>query len=409
VREAIESLETATATWCRQRRHISLLVVALALITAALAARGLAAPLRTDYVAMLTGADVLHAGGCLYCHTTQLLAQQQLLHQQGIAFDAFLEPPLVAALYIPLLALPATAGFTIVLSLSAASIGGAALLTRRATATGHDAAQVALLALAFLSIPAAWIYALGQTDAPVLLALAAALWLRCAGRPSAAGVALAVACLKPQTAVLALPMLAVAREWRMLAWTLGAGAALAICCLLLAGPGAAGQWLSLAVASGPQLDTSLGLPSLGAWIAGSTAATATTAGVVIAGIAVAWRQRAALRTQPDLVLAAGVSLSVLAAPHVYPYDLAVLAVPLMVMGRRDVAAALVCALALNAAHLIDTFFVWSGPHLETVAVLWLLVRLSLLAGRQSAGATAVSAHRSTASDSCDGVVSAFTR
>jgi hypothetical protein len=87
-----------------------------------------------------------------------------------------------------------------------------------------------------------------------------------------------------------------------------------------------------------------------------------------------WRRRW-LAGRPLYALALGVAASLLLAPHVYAYDLIALALPLAVLGRRAPAAALVAALLLNAAYLVDTFFVVSGPHLEALALLLIVALL----------------------------------
>ena len=87
------------------------LVAGLAAVSLGYAAYGLLRPLRTDYLAMLTGASVLAHGGCVYCHAAQQQAQAVLLGTSKLGFDPFLETPVVALAYRPLLGLPPPAGF----------------------------------------------------------------------------------------------------------------------------------------------------------------------------------------------------------------------------------------------------------------------------------------------------------
>jgi hypothetical protein len=94
-------------------------------------------------------------------------------------------------------------------------------------------------------------------------------------------------------------------------------------------------------------------------------------------------QRRTLTGRPLQVVALGIAASLLLAPHVYAYDLIMAVVPLIVIAQRDLAAALAAAVLLNAAHLVDTFFIISGPH---VAALALCVIVALVILRPSDGA-----------------------
>ncbi|MBV8301115.1 MAG: DUF2029 domain-containing protein, partial [Candidatus Dormibacteraeota bacterium] len=285
------TLDVATAWWFGSTRRLLLLPSALALLAVALLVSASQAPLRTDYVAMLTGARVLSSNGCLYCHGVQVAAQQSLVHASGIAFDPFLEAPVVAELFRPLLALPPLAGFLLETAASSAMMVAACILLLRALRVRADVQVAGIAAVAALSLPAAWVLALGQTDALVVLAAALALWLRSSERRMLAGLALSVAFLKPQTVFMAVPLLLLAREWRWLFGTLVGIAALAVASLLITGGSGLSSWLSLAASSGPGLSSSVGISGAIAWLGGGAAGLAAAALSTACGVALVVSKR----------------------------------------------------------------------------------------------------------------------
>ena len=345
----------------------------LACLTMAYALHGLEVPLRTDYVAMLTGARVLANGGCLYCQGAQAQAQSALLGTPHAAFDAFLETPLIALAYRPLLALPAAAGYAVFLAASGLCVAAAATLAwRRMGLDRHGPAGVALVALTFLSLPAAWNYRLGQVDALLVLPMVAGALLLINGRRFSAGLLLSLPLLKPQTEWLVPAALLAAAEWRALAGMVAGMVAWGGASLWIAGPEAIDRWLGLLGTQGPTVATSVGVPGVVASVAGSGAGFVAAAVLgVLACAWLAWR-RPALRERPLLALSVGVAASLALAPHVYPYDLVAAAVPLVVIARRRIGLALGCALLLDAAHLFDTLLIVAAPHLEALALIVLV-------------------------------------
>lgn len=369
------------------------LLAGLAAVSAAYAAYGLDLPLRTDYLAMLTGASVLAHGGCLYCHAAQLHAQVALLGTSHLGFDPFLETPVVALAYRPLLALPFSAGFAVFLGLSAAAVAASAALLARRPAFPRGAVGISLLSLTLLSLPAAWNYHLGQVDALLVLPLTAGTLALVGGRPLTGGLLLSCVLLKPQTVWLVPVVLLAVRQWRAVAgMALGAGL-WASASIALAGPSGVGRWLELLGTQGPQVDTSIGIPGAVAGVGGNLSGFVAALVLGLVAAAWLWRHRRPLAAHPGLAVALGVSLSLLLAPHVYAYDLIALAVPLMLLAERRLAAALACALLTNLTHLVDTLFISTGPHLEALA---LLVTALVLAG-EVAGL-----HRDTAARTGDG-------
>ncbi|MBV8301334.1 MAG: hypothetical protein JOY68_05380, partial [Candidatus Dormibacteraeota bacterium] len=78
---------------------------------------------------------------------------------------------------------------------------------------------------------------------------------------------------------------------------------------------------------------------------------------------------------PSLLLACAVVLSLLAAPHVYSYDLAVLVLPVLVMTGIDRTLGAALAVALSAAQLLDSYLIWTGVHAETLLMVLLIAAL----------------------------------
>ena len=347
-------------------------------VSAGFALHGLLTPLRTDYVAMLSGARVLADGGCLYCHATQLQAQAGLLGDPHPAFDAFLETPLVALAYRPLIALPAVGGFAVFLAASGGCVGLAAvLLWRRMGLAVHGTRGLLLLALTLVSVPAAWNYRLGQIDALLVLPLAAGTVLLAVDRRFASGLLLSLLLLKPQTIWLLPVALLLVGEWRVVVGMAVGAACLAGGSLWLVGPAGIGQWLSLLGSQGPAVATSNGLPGAIAGLGGNGAGFAAAAALgIVACLGLGWRRRS-FTGRPLHVLALGIAASLLLAPHVYSYDLIVLVVPLLVLAQWDLGAALAAAVLLNAAHLVDTLFIVSGPHVVALALCVILALLIL--------------------------------
>jgi hypothetical protein len=93
------------------------------------------------------------------------------------------------------------------------------------------------------------------------------------------------------------------------------------------------------------------------------------AAVVMGGLAVvaafAWRSR--LRGRPDLAVAVGVAVSMVCAPHVFPDDLMLLAVPAVVWAPLAPRAAVAGMLGLSVAYQLDSWLPSRFAHLTALA------------------------------------------
>lgn len=341
----------------------------------AFALHGLVSPLGTDYLAVATGAHLLadHAS-CFYCTSAQLHVEEQLLHQPLGSFDAFFGSPVQALITRPLLVATPQVGFVIFVVLSMLSVLIAAVVVWKAFGFGiRGSSGVALVLLAMLSLPAAWNYWEAQWDALLLLPAIVGVALLAANRwPILAGVLLAFLVLKPQTMWLLPVVLVVAQQWRCLAGLLLGTLGLVAGSVILVNPQELAGWLPFVLERGPRVNTSIGIPGLVALVASDRSGfiAAIVAGMLFA--CVAWAARRKLATQAPLAVALGLSLSALAAPHVFAYDLVLLSVPICVLASRRFERALACAVLLNVGYVGDAFFTHTGVA-ETVALIILVL------------------------------------
>lgn len=354
-----------------------LMVAVLAIVTIGFFVRGLANPLGTDYLATITGARLLAGHQCLYCDASQIAVQSQILHQQIGRPDAYLAPPGQALLARPLLALSPWAGWLVFVGLSlAAALAGAMLGWQRLRGALPSAwPRTVLIALAVFSLPAAWNYWLAQWDALLLLAAVGSVLALDRGKPVVAGLALSALLMKPQLIWLLPIGLAVAAQWRVLAGFACGAALWAVSALTLVGDEQLSRWPAEVAARAPEIGTSVGIPGLLVTLGGDGVGTGAFLACATAAIALLWRFRVRLGTSPQTVVSLCVALSFLATPHIFAYDLVLLAVPLWILAERRAGASIACAALLSAAYVVDHFGPFSGAPFETVAVAVLVILL----------------------------------
>ena len=300
---------------------------------------------RSDFTAFYVGGTLLRQG-----HGAQLYdeALQAPLHARLIAPDhegnlPFVDPPPAAALVLPVTLLSLDAAYRVWSLLVLAALAGAVALAvrarrpRLASEKGRGWAA-GVVALAGAGTLLAW--SQGQWAALAALGLAAAftLWRRNSGSPTARDAALGAAALigcavigKPQ---LALGLVAFMIGWRRTGLLRGSVAVISGLCvasLALVGTTGIGGLAGIVARSGAQWDphVMLGATSVGAAFGGTGApAAAVTAVVALAACAGACVLGTRVRRDPRLLglgLAGAAALSLLAAPHAYLHDLALLA------------------------------------------------------------------------------------
>jgi len=342
----------------RSGRLLGVLCIALyAAIAVAFIARSvngaLSMPANSDWVAFAVGAHLLRSGGCLYCVGSQIAATHSMGLAPGDGINPFVSLPPVGFIFEPLAMLPPLEGIAATLAVCSATFAGAVALTWRLLPAGWS--QLHRVGGALVSAGSVvGLVAFLQWQWVMVLALLITLALQRRGRCVWAGIALSLLLVEPQVIWLALPMLLAAREWRTVTgFMLGASGWLAAS-LMLVGPSQLARW------PGFLLQTHLndafrgvGLPALAASIANSGAAAFWTSAVLAAAAcALAYVLRRKLRGHPSHALALGVVLSLVAAPHIYAQDLAVLALPCIVVAARRGDVALLIMIALSAISAI---------------------------------------------------------
>lgn len=195
-----------------------------------------------DFLAYLSGAALLarHQAPLLYDPAAQLQQLRALMATTGRtapSANAYLNPPLLATLLLPLLPL-GVQGSGWAWRVLTGLLGAGVLLGvgSRSAARRPGWRRSALLLLSFFPLLQAWQY--GEMVSLLLLAFGGWYLLARSGRSGAAGAALSLLLLKPQYAPFLVVYLCWKRQWRQLAGFALAGAAqlaLSAGVLLLAG------------------------------------------------------------------------------------------------------------------------------------------------------------------------------
>lgn len=355
------------------------------------AVRGWRGVPHTDYLALATAARVLASGSrCIYCLPVEAQAQAELLgHRPDIGVMPYANPPLAAWLWQPVtaLSLRVSAGVFLAASLVALAAAGALLLRLlRPSPARPSAVLVVICAVAV--VPGASALAYLQWAPLLLLAVAGAGLLAEPRDRLAAGLVLSACLVKPQVVWLVVPALLVGRHWRTLAGLLAGGCVWLGSAVAIAGIHGLADWYRSNVPMDiDDVSKTAGIPGLMSGLTGARGASFMIAVIcALASIAVLWSLRASLRDDRLLAMGLGTVLSLLAAPHVFPADLLLLASPLVLIARRWPGLSIAAAGTLAAASFIDGRLPTDLAHTGTVAVAGLAVAVVLTArgsGRES--------------------------
>lgn len=300
----------------------------------------------SDFVAFAGAARLLAAGShCLYCPSALAGADAAFLGHSGpLGFYApFFNPPLAAALLVPLTWLPAPVAIGIFVG-----IGFAALVLSLLVLVRGLGAPALAAWLGVASLPAALGLAQGQWDPLLLLALVGAIWAL-ERKPLVAGLLLSALLLKPQLIWLVPMALMAMRRWRALGGlALGAGLWV-VTTLVLVGPAGALDWLRASLQDGSNsMQIAPGIPGAVARLAGSGAGwdvfLVAAPLAVIACVLVARRAR-----DCAAAVCTAVAVSLLLTPHSIGPDLVLLAPGVALAGRRRPRLAVAVGLALSLA------------------------------------------------------------
>jgi len=326
-----------------------------------------------DYPSFYAAGSIVNSGewGELYSPERQQAQQAGLIDDEG-GFLYFSYPPFAAALY-GLLALP---GYqwsflfhTILMMLALA--GAVWALSPWLRNTGLPATALVVVALAFFPVLTA--VAGGQNTALSILLFAVVARLDCDDRPVSAGLVAALLLFKPQYGVVIVPLVMVARRWRILAgWAMGAVALFAISTLLMGGNWLTDWWSQAslfrdtnAVANGANFVSMPGFLENLLGVGSQTAVLLGYGSAALLGARVAWLWW----REPDTgalwrwALAAGAAMAV--APQTLFYDvglLLLLLVALLPRWRRPVLVVAALA-AVSWLQVVKPVLGWSplGP------------------------------------------------
>ena len=298
------------------RRLWAPLAIAVVLIALALDVSNRYEPIGIDFHTYLAAArvGVQHGWSLLYDQGLVAIEQKRLAPDQ-IA-QPFLSPPTVAWLVTPLVPLPYWVAYWLWAAITLVAFALAVLWAARR----RDLAS--LIAVAAALAPWWVIHAVNLGQVAPLIAVGAVVSLRFARerRDVAAGLALSLVYLKPNTAFLIPIALLVAGRYKTFATWAAVGALLALVGLVTMGTGGLSMYISQLTGTLPSGAGYLTLE--GAFGVSGLAATGLRVAIVAATLVAAFR----LRNSPGLVIAAGTLGSLLAVQYLHGSDLCLLSV-----------------------------------------------------------------------------------
>jgi hypothetical protein len=341
-----------------------------------------------DYPAFYAAGEIAARGDWdeLYSDARQQSEQAGLIDDEG-GFLYFSYPPFVAAGYSLLTGIGYRWSFLIHTALmTLALIGAIKLLWPWLERAGWPLPAILALSLAFYPVLRA--VPGGQNTTLSLLLLAAAVRWETDDKPVLAGLALALLMFKPQFGVVLLPLLLIARRWRVLAGWVGGAALLYLVSALLMGGVWVGEWWEQATGFSDLNTTANGrnfvsIPGFFENVAGVGEIGAIVAGFIVAAafgavVAYFWWTNPSTRALERYALAG--AAVVLAAPQTLFYDagLMLLAVlPIMPRLGPRFGQWLALGIALTWLQPLSATLGWSplGPIVWVAAalILWQLL------------------------------------
>jgi hypothetical protein len=366
---------------------------------------------QSDFTSTYMGATLFREGlgASVYDQALQTHSYARLIPDQG-GFLPFDDAPLAAVVAAPVTLLGLDAAFRIWSLLQFALIAAAAVVAVRAASSEaalgrHQRVSVGLIALACMGTASTLFQ--GQWDGVAALGLAVFYACLRSRRMGTAGVVLAATSLlaKPQ---LALGLAAFALGWRDRRLILGAlagGVATVAVSLLAVGAGGVGGFLSglsSQVNAGP-LAAMISLMGIAVTVFGRTPTAHVVAAVgSLATMAVAALLGSTVRSRPqrlEAALAGATVLSLLASPHAYGDDLALL-VPVAAWSLTALAARGGGVRSLRSSVIVIWVAISAAAYLVMIRALpalgnltpWMLIAAAALAiavcHRQGTAATA---------------------
>jgi len=322
-------------------------------------------PIGIDFHTYLAAAVVGLQRGWQLIYDQDLVAAAQRHLVPGQIAQPFLSPPPDAWLTAPLTLLPYWAAYWVWAALNLALLTGALVWASRSE--GLERWLYAAAALA----PWWVVHALNLGQVAPLVAAGPVLATRLARerRDVAAGLALSLLYLKPNTALLVPVALLVAGRYRAFASWAAVGVVVALIALVSMGPDGIAAYVTQLRGELPEGADNLTLE--GAFGVGGTAATILRILIAAATLGIAFR----LRRSPGLVIAAGAIGSLLIPPYLHGSDLCLFGVAAWIVWEEMTGRG--WRLAIAAGWLIAVPFVNStglALHLNR----WTVVEVSLL-------------------------------
>ncbi len=316
---------------------------------------GLDAPLTADgqiaigdYPAFHTGATLVADGNgeSLYDLDVQLRTQKQLIGDDAVSWQGYINPPLLAVLLSPLGSLDVLASmrvFGLVVAVAVALTF--ALWKQIAPAIADRRFGFATVVVSMIAwSPFARLLPGGQTAPLALLAMTIAYDGERRNDPIRTGIAVGLLSYKPQLAVVISVALVLRQRWKALAIALGVGMAHAAIGGIVVGWDWPVRYLEALDRYGPAEAASNAQNQISAWgaldfavggIADGWLATALAVGVAVAVTADLWRRRpsvdrADVDTSTSLWWASALTAAVFVSPHTLYYDVVLLGLPILI-------------------------------------------------------------------------------
>ncbi len=326
-----------------------------------------------DFLNLYVGATLAGSGqfAQLYDQQTQLALERELAPSTPELIP-FVRPHFYALALAPLSLLPLDAALYAWIALHVILLVGCwAWAGRR---FGPDA-----LILGSLYLPTALGVAHGQDGVFMLVIAIAAYALAERGKDAAAGAVMALGLMKFHLLFLVPVAMLVGRRWKMLWGYAGAAAGLALLSALTGGVEGMTQYVRLLEAKdlrrlSPSPELMVNIHSVG--VNFGVEHPAVTVGLL--ALVVVLMAVAVWRAPWWQALAAGLTASVMAGPHVFGYDAAMLLLPLWLVSFHSTSKLSRIAAVMLATPMIF-FFSFAGPPWSAVPALGLLLFLAALA------------------------------
>ena len=355
---------------------------------------------RSDFTSTYVGATLLREGqgGSMYDEALQTPLHAALIAPDREGNLPFVNAPLAAAVALPVSLLSLQAAYRLWSLLQLALLVAAVVVAIRAAPGRRSLPPLTLIAVGLGALACLGTLAtllLGQWDGLSALGLAVAYACLRGRRPATAGAVLAVTALvaKPHLALGLAAFVIGMRDWRLLLGAAGGVVASLLLSLLVASPAGIAGFVGAAIHSTTrwQLANMVSLVGISGAIAGNGTASHVLAAVgSVVAVAIAAALGSAARSRParlEAALAGAAVLSLLASPHAYWDDLALL-VPALAWsftalaarpgGARRLGAGVVAAwIAISVAAFVDIASDAARPW--GVLTPWVLIGAAALA------------------------------